>query len=193
MKVVALTGGIGSGKSCALREFQKLGAKTISADEISHFIMRKGESAYNKTVAEFGDSILKSDGEINRKALAEIVFSDREKLERLNTITHKTIYQEIESQILSADTDIVCVEIPLLFNEECPIHLDLKIAVIADKETRISRVMKRDGSTAEQAKARMNRQLSDDEMCRYADLVIENNGDIKALARAAKQIIDKLR
>ena len=76
MKSIALTGGIGSGKSSALREFQKLGAEIIDSDKISHMLMMRGKAAYNEVVAEFGREILSENGEIDRKKLAGIVFSD---------------------------------------------------------------------------------------------------------------------
>lgn len=192
MKTIALTGGIGSGKSSALREFQKLGAEIIDSDKISHMLMMCGKAAYNEVVAEFGREVLGENGEIDRKKLAGIVFSDEKKLKRLNEITHKLIYKEIKRKIFESNADVVCIEIPLLFTGENPLDLDMKIAVVADRETRISRVTSRDGATREQAEARMNRQLSDDEMRRLADCVIENDGDIKALERRVREIYKSL-
>ena len=193
MKIIALTGGIGSGKSSALLEFQKLGAEIIDSDKISHMLMMRGKAAYNEVVAEFGREILSENGEIDRKRLAEIVFSDEKKLKRLNEITHTLIYNEIKRRISESDADVVCIEIPLLFSSENPLDLDMKIAVVANRETRISRVISRDGCERQQAEARMNRQLSDDEMRRLADCVIENNGDIKALEKRVCEIYKSLK
>ena len=192
MKTIALTGGIGSGKSSALFEFQKLGAEIIDSDKISHMLMMRGGAAYNEVVAEFGREVLGGDGEIDRKKLAKIVFSDEKKLKRLNKITHTLIYKEIKRRISESTADVVCIEIPLLFSSENPLDFDMKVAVVADRETRISRVSSRDRATREQAEARMNRQLSDDEMRRLADCVIENNGDIKALVRRVREIYKSL-
>ena len=192
MKTIALTGGIGSGKSSALFEFQKLGAEIIDSDKISHMLMMRGGAAYNEVVAEFGREILGGDGEIDRKKLAKIVFSDEKKLKRLNKITHTLIYKEIKRRIFESTADVVCIEIPLLFSSENPLDFDMKVAVVADRETRISRVISRDRTTREQAEARMNKQLSDDEMRRLADCVIENNGDIKALVRRVREIYKSL-
>ncbi|MGN0178924.1 MAG: dephospho-CoA kinase [Monoglobaceae bacterium] len=181
MKIIAVTGGIGSGKSTVSGEFAALGAEMISADAVSHEIMLPGGSAYEAVVELFGCEILDTNGEIDRARLAEIVFSDADKLNLLNTVTHRLIYEEIQRRIDSSAANTVCLEIPLLFSAKCPISIDASIAVTADKEIRLSRVIKRDGCTKEQALSRMARQLSDEELAARADFVIENNGDIEAL------------
>ncbi len=192
MKVVALTGGIGSGKSSVLREFERLGAEVMDADKISHNIMKRGKAAYNETVAKFGGEILDSNGEIDRKKLAKIVFCDKDKLKLLNGITHRLIYKEISDRISASDAKVVCVEIPLLFSSPSPLDIDVKIVVTADKEKRIARAIKRDGATREQIEARMARQFNDDEMIKLADIVIENDGDIKALRSRVGGIYEEL-
>ena len=188
MKVIGLTGGIGSGKSTVLCEFRNLGADIISCDEISHRIMKRGESAYNEVVAEFGNGILNAENEIDRRKLASIVFADGKKLEVLNGITHRLIYEDIKRQISESGAELVCVEIPLLFNSECPLELAAKIAVLADKEVRISRVMKRDNSTRDEVEARIRKQLSDSEMREKADYIIENNDNIDYLQHQVEKI-----
>jgi len=192
MKCIALTGGIGAGKSAAAAEFARLGAEVIDADKISRRIMLPGESAYNKVVAEFGSGILLQDGTINRRALGDIVFSDREKLEKLNSITHSQIYEEIKRGINMSEAEVVCVEIPLLFTTKCPVEFDMKIAVIASPETRIKRTMERDNVTLEQVEARMEKQLSDEELKVLADCVIENDGDIELLRKQVEAIYNSL-
>lgn len=192
MKVIALTGGIGSGKSTVLGEFKLLGAGIISCDEISHRIMLKGGSAYNEITEAFGTDILNSNGEINRKKLADIVFSDREKLEVLNEISHRLIYDEVKRMISAMDADVVCIEIPLLFSAECPIKLDLTVAVTAPVETRIDRVICRDKCTREQVLARMENQLTDEKLQKLADCVIENNGDLEGLRQRVTEIYTSL-
>lgn len=188
MKLIALTGGIGSGKSTVLNEFKKLGAEVMSCDEISHRIMLRGGSAYTEVTDKFGSTILNEDKEIDRKRLAAIVFSDNEKLELLNRITHRLIYAEIDKQIKESSAAVVCVEIPLLFTTVSPLEIDLKIAVVASEDIRIKRVMERDGMSADEVRARMAKQLSDDEMRKKADCVIENNGDMETLCSAVKEI-----
>ena len=115
MKIIAVTGGIGSGKSTVSAEFAALGAKVISADAVSHEIMLPGGSAYEAVVELFGSEILNTNGEIERAQLADIVFSDAEKLNSLNSVTHRLIYEEIQRRIDSSAASTVCLEIPLLF------------------------------------------------------------------------------
>ncbi len=178
MKLIALTGGIGAGKSTVSAELSRLGACVIDSDKVSVRLMQPGEAAYCATVKEFGEQILCENGEIDRKALAEIVFSDKSRLEALNKITHPLIYREMQRLAALADNSVVCMEIPLLFSTDCPIIFDMTVAVVAPRETRIERVMRRDGCTREQAEARIANQLPDEQMRSLADYVIENNGDV---------------
>lgn len=195
MKIIAVTGGIGSGKSTVAKEFKNLGAVVISADEISRFIMKKGGLAYNKVTEVFGDGILNADKEINRKALADIVFNDKDKLMLLNSITHSLIYKVMADKVKKRKDmgkEVVCLEIPLLFNDKCPIDYDMSIAVVADKEVRINRVINRDKCTPGEAEKRMSKQLTDEKLREYADCVIENNGDLTELKKAVKEVYDGL-
>ena len=144
MKIIAVTGGIGSGKSTVSAEFAALGAEVISADAVSHEIMLPGKNAYEAVVKLFGREILDSNDEIDRVRLADIVFSDAEKLNSLNSVTHRLIYEEIQRRIDSSEASTVCLEIPLLFSTKCPISIDASIAVTADKEIRLARVIVRD-------------------------------------------------
>ena len=192
MKVVAITGGIGSGKSVVLDAFKDLGADVYSADAISHSIMLRGGLAYCDVLECFGDEILDDNREIDRKKLGDIVFSDKEKLEKLNEITHSKIYEELIRLAEASKCDIVCLEIPLLFSAKCPIKLDLSIGVVADEEIRLKRVMDRDLCTYEQAKARMKKQLPDSEIISRADCVIYNNGNIDEVRDKAREIYKTL-
>lgn len=195
MKIIAVTGGIGSGKSTVAKEFKNLGAVVISADEVSRLIMKKGGLAYNKVTEVFGNGILNADKEINRKALADIVFNDKDKLMLLNSVTHSLIYKvmaEEAEKARNSDADVVCLEIPLLFNDKCPIDYDMSIAVIADKEVRINRVINRDKCTRNEAESRIAKQLTDEKLKEYADCVIANNGDLKELKKAVKEVYDGL-
>ena len=192
MKIIAVTGGIGSGKSTVSNEFKKLGAYVVDTDAISHEIMMRGYSAYDMVVAEFGNGILSDDLEIDRKRLADIVFNDKNKLETLNSIMHKEIYAELQRRIEASDSDIVCAEIPLLFTAKCPIEIDVKVVVSASDDVRIRRVMLRDNCSAYKVKERMANQLSDSEMCKLADVVIVNNGDIDLVREQVKDVFDSL-
>ena len=102
MKVIAVTGGIGSGKSTVTNEFARLGARTISADSVAHENMARGGCAYDEIVGAFGSEIVGENGEINRARLADIVFSDDKKLALLNSITHRRVYDSIKRKIAAA-------------------------------------------------------------------------------------------
>lgn len=181
MKLIALTGGIGAGKSTVSAELSRLGVCVIDSDKVSRYLMEPGQKSYDAVVGEFGIDILNEDKTLNRRALGDIVFSDKEKLEKLNSITHPLIYDELKKRAEESDADIVCLEIPLLFDTDCPIEFDLKIAVTSPEEIRVERVMKRDNCTADQARARIANQLCDDELERLSDYVIVNDGDVDAV------------
>ena len=188
MKVVAVTGGIGSGKSVVADAFKAFGADVESADRISHRIMLKDGKAYNEVVKAFSDEILNKNFEIDRKKLASIVFSDKDKLALLNSISHRIIYKELEDFVLNSKADVVCLEIPLLFSAECPLNIDLKVGVSADEEIRINRIIKRDNCKREDAIARMKNQISDDEIQKKADVVIFNNGNLDDVRDRVREI-----
>lgn len=192
MKLIAVTGGIGAGKSVVSKEFKKLGAYVLDADKVSHEIMMPGGSAYNEVIKEFGEEILSPDKSINRKMLGDIVFADNDKLNKLNKIMHLRIYDEIERRIERSKAEVVCLEIPLLFTTKCPLELDMKIAVIAPRDVKIARVMERDNSSEEQVLARMAKQLSDEDFAELADAVILNDGDAELLAVQVADIYNQL-
>lgn len=188
MKVIAVTGGIGSGKSVVLNAFKALGADVESADTVSHRIMLKGGKAYDEVLKAFSGDILDESLEINRKKLASIVFSDEKKLSLLNSISHRIIYNELSDFVSKSEKEVVCLEIPLLFSAHCPINLDLKIGVLADKEIRIERIIKRDNCKREDAILRIKNQVSDEEIQKKADVVIFNNGNIDDVCDKVKEI-----
>ena len=192
MKLVALTGGIGAGKSTVSAIFKDLGACVIDADKISRYLMMPDKDSYNAIVKEFGEEILAENKEIDRKALAEIVFSDKTKLEILNKITHPLIYNEMKRRAELSENKVVCMEIPLLFSTNCPIKFDASIAVIAPVDIRIERVMKRDKCTHKQAVERIKNQLPDSELCRLADYIIENNKDTEAVYHETAKLYSML-
>lgn len=192
MKLIAVTGGIGAGKSVVSKEFKKLGAYVLDADKVSHEIMMPGGVAYNAVIKEFGEEIISPDKSINRKMLGDIVFTDDDKLNKLNEIMHSRIYSEIEKRIEKSKAEIVCLEIPLLFTTKCPLELDMKIAVIAPRDVKIERVMDRDGASREQVLARMEKQLQDEEFSALADVVVNNDGNEESLKFQVTEIYNRL-
>mgnify|MGYP002408719327 CR=1 FL=1 len=174
MRIIGLTGGTGSGKGAVSGILSENGAYIIDCDEIAHEVIKKGRPAYLELLEYFGDSVLEENGEIDRKKLGEIVFSDDLKRGFLNKCTHKYIGMEVFGRIFEADKKeyalavIVCTEI---------------WGVYADEETRVKRIVERDGISEEYAKNRISSQMKWDEMAAFFDFVIDNDGDINETRR----------
>lgn len=182
VKVLGLTGGSGSGKSTAAVILRDKGAYIIDTDKIAREIVRPGEKAYKKIVLYFGNEVLKNDKTLNRKRLAEIVFGDKEKLRRLNEITHSEIFKIVRERTDEHKNELVVIDAPLLF--DCPELLELcdRTAVVtADEEVRIKRIIARDGISRELAKKRIAAQKPQEQLVETADIVWENNGNIDDL------------
>ncbi len=181
-KVLGLTGGSGGGKSTAAVILRERGAYIIDTDKIARDIVAPGEPAYNEIVSYFGKEILNSDGTLNRKMLAEVVFGDKKKLEKLNKITHSEIFKIIRKRVEEHKNERVVIDAPLLF--DCPEILALcdKTAVVAaDEKIRIQRIVARDGISTELAEKRLASQKSQEFLVSKADIVWENNGNIDDL------------
>lgn len=181
-KVLGLTGGSGSGKSTAAVILRERGAYIIDTDKIAREIVCPGEPAYKNIVLFFGTEVLNGDGTLNRKMLAEIVFGDKEKLEKLNEITHSEIFKTVKKLIAEHKEEFIVIDAPLLF--DCPKILELcdeTAVVTADEETRIRRITARDGISRELAMKRIASQRPQEYLVSKADIVWENNGNIKDL------------
>ncbi len=187
-KILGITGGIGSGKSLVAKMFEELGATVVDADKIAREILEPNGRAFNNVVDFFGKVILKEDHSIDRKLLASMVFADSEKLNRLNQLTHPAVFEEMKEQIAKAETDLVCLDVPLLFTCDFPIPCHKTLAVIASDDIRINRVMNRDGCAKEDAEARMKKQLSNEEFQEKADVCLWNNGTIDDIKEKVLEI-----
>jgi dephospho-CoA kinase len=187
MLVIALTGGIGAGKSSAGSLLARLGAIHISADQLAREVLERGEEGYNQVLAHFGDQILVN-GAIDRKLLAEIIFRDSDKRSELEKITHPLIQQRFKQIRNSLPPDSVVVyEIPLLAESADRISdFDLILTIETEAEVRISRMAER-GFDRQQVQDRMASQTSDANRRAIAHHVIENNGDRDALLRSLEQ------
>lgn len=192
MKIIGITGGIGAGKSTVSREFGKLGAAVVDSDAISRNVTKKGGKAYGEIADFFGEEFLLEDGELDRRKIAKEVFSNGEKLNALNSITHKHIFAEMEKEIASAASDVAVLDVPLLFTSEFPFDCDLKIAVLADEDIRIKRVMERDNLSEAEIRARIANQIGDEEYKRLADICIINN-DINHTRDMVREIFESVR
>ena len=189
MKIIGLTGGIGSGKTSVAAKLRALGARVFDADEAAKNAVLPGTEGFFKVVESFGPQIVDADGKLNRMALAEIVFNDKESLKRLEEIIHSYVWQETDkflSECQQSGERAAVLDIPLLI--ECGWHqkVDEVWLVVLPVEKQIMRTMKRSGMTAEAVQARIAAQMPLDEKKKYATLVIDNSG---AWEETEKQVI----
>jgi len=173
MLVVALTGGIGSGKSTVGQIFAQLGAIVVDSDQLARDVLERGSIGFNEVVAKFGDEILKN-GEIDRQLLGSIVFKDPTKRSELEQITHPLIRKAFAEVIArSTSNSIVINQIPLLVESNHDYKFDHVITVSASEDIRAQRLLKR-GLTGVQIRERMQAQVTDQMRESIADSVIVN-------------------
>ena len=191
MRVIGLTGGIGSGKSLAAEYFADLGALVIDADQLARAAIERGSKGFDEVVAKFGDSILKN-GDIDRRALGEIVFKDPSNKVALEAIIHPWVRSEFEAAVLSLSGNQTLVyEIPLLFETGGANRFESVITVEAQMDKRIERLREK-GLYLSEIEARIAAQASREERASIADFVIENNGTKDDLLRQVENIWDGL-
>ena len=181
-KIIGITGGSGAGKSYISQELRKIGFTVIDADETAHESINKRECA-EEISAYFGADTV-TGGRVDRKALGKKVFNDPEKLEMLNKITHKYILSDIADEVKKAEGRTVFVDGAVLIESGMP--CDLMIGVLADRDIRAERIMRRDGLTREDAESRISAQQGDGFYKDNCDLILENNGggiDISAILK----------
>ncbi len=196
-KKIGLTGGIGSGKSTAAKRLAALGALVYDADEISRYALTPGAVCYDRVVSVFGPEILGSDGAIDRRRLAEIVFSSDEKRKQLNAIIHPYVLEELfaraERDHAKLKNKIAIFEVPLLFESGMDDDLDGTILVSSDEDSRIRRVMERDGLTREHVMSRIRAQMPEEEKRLRADYILENDGVEEDLIRQVDALYELLK
>ena len=192
LRNIGLTGGIACGKSKVADIFHELGFYTIDSDEVSRKVMEKGEIAYLKIVDYFGSDILDSNGEIIRKKLGSIVFSNKEKLKVLEEIVHPAIFdyeKKLRSQIYGKDDKAVIITHAAKMIESGSFtHYDALIVVTAEKNIQLERLIKRDNITYEQAQNILNNQLSNEERLKFADFIIDNSLNLDNLYIEVKRV-----
>lgn len=194
--VVGLTGQTGAGKSTVSKVFSESGFSVINADIISRIVVEKGSKCLSEIVEFFGNGILCEDGSLNRRALGNIVFSDKVKLDSLNSIIYPYIMSEILRQIKEHSENgkqLILLDAPTLFESHADDFCEIIISVLADPEIRKIRIIERDGLTLKQAEDRMNSQLDAEFFASHSDHVIENNDSIEALNSISLEVSDKIK
>jgi dephospho-CoA kinase len=191
MLVVALTGGIGAGKSLVAQYFSELGATVVDADQLARVAIERGSAGFDEVLLRFGESILR-DGDIDRKALAEIVFSDSTARSDLEAIIHPRV-RELFSEVVAdlAGDEILIYEIPLLVESSAASNFDQVITVEADIEVRKERLRKR-GMFISEIERRMAAQATREQREALADQIIVNDGDEDALLRKVENLWEDL-
>jgi dephospho-CoA kinase len=180
MLMLALTGGIASGKSVVAERLVELGAVLVDSDLLAREVVAPGSIGLARIIETFGAGVLAPDGSLDRKALGAIVFADGERRAQLNAITHPLIGERAEALIAAAAPDAVIVrDIPLFIESGAdPRAFDLVITMTADIETRIRRMVERRGMTREEAIQRIEAQAPETARLAIADVVIRNDGDL---------------
>ena len=183
MLLVGLTGGIGSGKSTVAELLAERGAVVIDADDLARRAVAPGTSGFDRVVETFGRDILGPDGGIDRATLADVVFADPSRLRELEAIVHPEVARLlVESVEPYRDTDDVIVyAVPLLAERGMAQGFDVVVVVVADVDRRIERLMRDRGMTAEEVRARVAAQLTDEERARVADVLLDNDGEPERL------------
>ena len=191
MRVIALTGGIGCGKSLAAQYFAELGALVIDADQLARAAIERGSQGFDEVVSFFGDSIL-NNGDIDRRALGELIFKDAEAKRKLESIVHPFVRREFEEAVASLKSDEVLVyEIPLLVETGAQDRFDIVVTVESDLENRITRLRQR-GMHISEIEGRIAAQATREQRVEAADFLIENDGSEDELLRQVENIWDSL-
>jgi len=188
MKVIGLTGGIGSGKSTVAKLFADLGVPIIDADLIARELTQPQTFALDQISYHFGSSILKSDGTLNRPQLRQLIFSDPQKRLWLEKLLHPLIQQEIKRQIDKLNAPYCILVIPLLVESGAYSFINRILVVDTSEENQIQRLQERDQMTPSEVKAIMQTQATRDTRLAQAHDVIHNHGDQKELSQQVQKL-----
>ncbi|MEE3651772.1 MULTISPECIES: dephospho-CoA kinase [unclassified Brenneria] len=186
--IVALTGGIGSGKSTVADEFAKLGVTIIDADIIARQMVEPGKPALEAIKRRFGDTILNADGSLNRAALRQRIFSSPEDKRWVNNLLHPLIHAETQAQIQAAAVPYVLWVVPLLVENGLQQRAQRVLVVDVNRNTQLERTLARDGVSRQQAENILAAQATREQRLAYADDIIDNNRSQKELASRVAQL-----
>lgn len=196
MKLVALSGGIASGKSTIARRLSELGAVHIDADALAREAVAPGSPGLQAIRERFGDSVIAADGSLNRPALGQLVFSDPDRLAALNGIVHpevRRLAQERLDEIERADPRAVVIyDVPLLVEAGVDLPWDLVVIAEAPAEVRRQRMVELRGMSPEEAERRIANQASDEERRAVADVVVDTGGSIERTLEQADALWERL-
>ncbi|MDK6493642.1 MULTISPECIES: dephospho-CoA kinase [Corynebacterium] len=192
MKKVGLTGGIGSGKSTVARMLADEGFPVVDADQIAREIMEPGSPVLAQVAEVFGEDLIDDTGALNRAELAKRAFSSTEQTEKLNALTHPAIRAESNRRFDEAEkagARAVIYDMPLLVDLGLHHDMDMTVVVDVDVDERVRRLVDKRGLTEADARARIAQQVDDDTRRAAADIVVDNNGPLEALAAQVEKVV----
>jgi len=195
MKVIGLTGGIGSGKSTVSQFLAELGAVIIDADKVGHEAFKPDTELWREVVAAFGRQILNPKGDIDRGKLSKIVFGSSESLARLNRIMHPRMYDIVKARLEEyrrQGADVVVLEAPLLLEAGWTPLVDEVWVTVTPESTVLKRLQERIGLTEPESLARIRSQMSNEERVKHADVVINNDCDLADLKAGVSELWQRL-
>jgi dephospho-CoA kinase len=195
MKVIGLTGGIGSGKSTVAQYLVELGARHIDADKVIHEIYSPNTEGWHALVEVFGKEIVAPSGEIDREKLGEIVFNDAEAVKKLNEIVHPLGYKLAKSRLekyREEGVEVVVFEVILLFEAGWDHLADEIWVTVVSEGTAVERLMESRGLTKEEVLARIHSQTPNEERVKRADVVINNDGTPEEMKAQVKALWEKI-
>ena len=193
MKVIGITGGIASGKSYVSSVVKKSGYPVIDADQISKELSERDKPVYNAIVRTFGESYLDENKNLDRQKLASLIFNDKQAKGLLNGISHPLIIDEMERQIKNAESDLVFVDVPLLYESHIENMFDKIVCVYLPRTIQIERLMKRDNITYEYAVKKIESQKSLEEKKNLADFVINSSNSFDSVDNSVIELIKTLK
>ena len=189
MYLIGLTGGIAAGKSTVAKRWVEHGAIEIDADDLARRVVEVGTPGLAAIVRHFGTEVLKADGTLDRKALANRVFENRHELAALNAIVHPLVRELTKSLLAEFESDaIVIYNVPLLVEASVDHDFDLVVTVEAPEEEQLRRLVELRGMTSAEAKARIMAQAKPVERAARADRILSSNQDVHSLLRDADQV-----
>lgn len=196
MLVVGLTGGIASGKSTVSRIFQENGVPVVCADDLARRAVEPGSSGLEEIRRVFGIGVFDAQGELDRAAMAKIVFQDKEARKLLESIIHPAVSREkdrILAELENQGHEIVIVDVPLLYESSWQKSFDLVIVAYAPRDLQQQRLIQRDHMSPQEAQARLEAQMDIGEKKRLADRVIDNTGDLEHTRLQVENVLRQLR
>lgn len=191
-QVIGLTGNIACGKSTVLQQLAELGAHSIDADKVVHAILLKGEPAYWPVITEFGPGIVGAGGEIDRRALGKIVFSDPERLRCLEDIVHPIVRRRIDEEIREAQESVVVLDAIKLIEAGWADKCDSVWVVTCPREGQLERLVRTRGYSSQEAEMRVDAQSPQERKVERAHVVLDNSGTLDELREQVEQAWDAL-